>query len=252
MAYQVKLQQFEGPLPLLLELIEKQKLDITTVSLAQVADDFLVYLEGGKNISLGNLSEFLLIASHLILIKSKALLPFFEFTKEEEEDIEDLEDRLKEYRRFKKAAEELGENWMKQNISFSKDEEKIKIIKTEMPNVNGDDLLELITKVIDKNKKEEEIEEEVLEVAVSLEEKITDLRNAILKRAKISFNETIKDSKNKIEVVVSFLAVLEMMKQKFVTVKQDGAFGDISIEKNSTNLQVDYKSTNNAPSARFY
>ncbi len=231
MSYQVRLQGFEGPLPLLLELIEKEKLDITTVSLAQVTDDFLGYLESGKDINLANLSEFLLIASHLILIKSKALLPFFEFTKEEEEDIEDLEGRLREYRRFKKAAEELGENWMKQNISFSKEEEKIKIIQTEMPDVSSDDLHKLILGVVEKNKKEEEIEEEILEVAVSLEEKITDLRNAILKRAKISFNETIKESKNKIEVVVSFLAVLEMMKQKFVIVKQSGAFGDILIEK---------------------
>jgi len=231
MTYQVKLQEFEGPLPLLLELIEKQKLDITTVSLAQVADDFLGYLESGKDINLANLSEFLLIASHLILIKSKALLPFFEFTKEEEEDIEDLEGRLREYRRFRKAAERLGKHWMQQNISFSKDEEKIKVIQTEMPDINNDDLHKLILEVIDKNKKEEELEEEVLEVAVSLEEKITDLRNAILKRAKVSFNETIKESKNKIEIVVSFLAVLEMMKQKFVIVKQAGAFGDILIEK---------------------
>lgn len=231
MTYQVKLQQFEGPLPLLLELIEKQKLDITTVSLAQVADDFLGHLENKQNINLANLSEFLLIASHLILIKSKALLPFFEFTKEEEEDIEDLEERLREYRRFKKAASELGENWMKQTISFSKTEEKIKIMKTEVPDISLDDLFDLATAVIEKNEKEEEIEEEVLEVAVSLEEKITDLRNAILKRAKISFNEIIKNSKNKIEVVVSFLAVLEMMKQKFVTAKQDSSFGDILIEK---------------------
>jgi segregation and condensation protein A len=230
-SYQVKLQEFEGPLPLLLELIEKQKLDITTVSLAQVADDFLAYIENGKDINLTNLSEFLLIASHLILIKSKALLPFFEFTKEEEEDIEDLEGRLREYRRFKKAAQALGENWMKQNISFSKQEEKIEVVQTKMPDVTGDDLHKFILGIISRNEKEEEIEEEVLEVAISLEEKITDLRNAILKRAKVSFNETIKDSKNKIEVVVSFLAVLEMMKQKFVVVKQAGAFGDILIEK---------------------
>jgi len=235
MSYQVKLQQFEGPLPLLLELIEKQKLDITTVSLAQVADDFLAYLETGKNINLANLSEFLLIASHLILIKSKALLPFFEFTKEEEEDIEDLEERLREYRRFKKVAEELGKNWLKQNISFSKEEEKIEVVQTEMPDIDVEDLFNLIQEVIKKNEKEEELEEEVIETAVSLEEKITDLRNAILKRAKISFNETVKDSKNKIEVVVSFLAVLEMLKQKFVTVKQSGAFEDIVIEKVEVN-----------------
>ena len=231
MSYQVKLQQFEGPLPLLLELIEKEKLDITTVSLAQIADNFLDYLEGKQNIGLVNLSDFLLVASHLILIKSKALLPFFEFTKEEEEDIEDLEERLREYRRFKKVAQQLGEDWMKQNISFSKQEAKIKVIKTEMPNVERDELYKLIIGIIEENKETKKVVLETWETVVSLEEKITDLRNAILKRAKVSFDEIIKDNKNKIEVVVSFLAVLEMLKQKFVIVKQNGAFESIVIER---------------------
>lgn len=232
MTYQVKLQQFEGPLPLLLELIEKEKLDITTVSLAQVADDFLAYIEQGKNINLANLSEFLLIASHLILIKSKALLPFFEFTKEEEEDIEDLEARLREYRRFKKASKQLGEDWMKQNISFAKSESKIQPIKTTMPDIMPDDLWAMTLSVVEENEKEQkEMAEETWENVISLEERITELRNTIVKRAKVSFSETVKEAKSKMEVVVSFLAILEMLKQKFVTVKQDKAFGEIFIEK---------------------
>jgi len=232
MSYQVKLQQFEGPLPLLLELIEKEKLDITTVSLAQVADDFLGYLESGKDINLANLSEFLLVASQLILIKSKALLPFFEFTKEEEDDIEDLEARLREYRRFQKAAQWIGEEWMKQNVSFSKEESKLIPIKTEMPDITVDDLFAMAMSVVEENEEEEQLMEETLEKTVSLEEKITELRNSILKRSRISFNKTIQGAKNKVEVVVSFLAILEMLKQKFITVKQEGAFGDILIERN--------------------
>lgn len=234
MSYQVKLQQFEGPLPLLLELIEKEKLDITTVSLAQVADDFLSYLESGQDINLANLSEFLLVASHLILIKSKALLPFFEFTREEEEDIEDLEERLREYRRFKKAAQEMGVDWLKQNISFSKEESKVQQVKTEMPDITADDLYAMAMSVVEDNEEEEKIMEETWEKTVSLEEKITELRNTIIKRAKISFNEAVQGAKNKVEVVVSFLAILEMLKQKFVTVKQVDAFGDILIEKAET------------------
>jgi segregation and condensation protein A len=229
-SYQVKLQQFEGPLPLLLELIEKQKLDITTVSLAQVADDFLSYLESGQDINLANLSEFLLVASHLILIKSKALLPFFEFTKEEEEDIEDLEERLREYRRFKKSAQWIGKKWLEQNISFAKKESKLAPIKTVMPDITSDDLYAMAMSVIENNE-EEKITEETWEKTVSLEDKIVELRNAIIKRAKISFNETVRGSKNKVEVVVSFLAILEMLKQKFVIVKQENAFGDILIEQ---------------------
>ncbi len=232
MTYQVKLQQFEGPLPLLLELIEKEKLDITTVSLAQVADDFLAYIERGENINLANLSEFLLIASHLILIKSKALLPFFEFTKEEEEDIEDLEARLKEYRRFKKASKQLGEDWMKQNISFAKVESKTQPIKTTMPDILADDLWAMALSVAEENEEnQEELAEETWEKVISLEERITELRNTIIKRAKISFSETVKNAQSKVEVVVSFLAILEMLKQKFVTVKQEESFGEIFIEK---------------------
>jgi segregation and condensation protein A len=231
-SYQVKLQQFEGPLPLLLELIEKEKLDITTVSLAQVADDFLAYVESGRDINLTNLSEFLLIASHLILIKSKALLPFFEFTKEEEEEIEDLEERLREYRRFKEVARWIGGEWLKQNISFAKKESDITPVQTKMPDVGKDDLYAMIKSVIEENEEDQkELAEEVWEEVVSLEEKITELRNNIVKRTKISFNETVKDAKNKVEVVVSFLAILEMLKQKFIIVKQEGAFEDILIEK---------------------
>jgi segregation and condensation protein A len=215
---------------LLLELIEKQKLDITTVSLAQVADDFLSYLESGQDINLANLSEFLLVASHLILIKSKALLPFFEFTKEEEEDIEDLEERLREYRRFKKSAQWIGKKWLEQNISFAKKESKLAPIKTVMPDITSDDLYAMAMSVIENNE-EEKITEETWEKTVSLEDKIVELRNAIIKRAKISFNETVRGAKNKVEVVVSFLAILEMLKQKFVIVKQENAFGDILIEQ---------------------
>jgi segregation and condensation protein A len=230
-SYQVKLQQFEGPLPLLLELIEKQKLDITTVSLAQVADDFLSYLESGQDINLANLSEFLLVASHLILIKSKALLPFFEFTKEEEEDIEDLEERLREYRRFKKSAQWIGKKWLEQNISFAKKGSKLAPIKTAMPDITSDDLYAMVMSVIENNEEEEKIIEETWEKTVSLEDKIVELRNTIIKRAKISFDETVRGAKNKVEVVVSFLAILEMLKQKFVIVKQENAFGDILIEQ---------------------
>jgi len=84
--YNVKLENFEGPLNLLLELIEKRELDITQLSLAKVADDYLEFIEREGEIDLANLSEFLLIASQLILLKSKALLPVFELTKEEEEE----------------------------------------------------------------------------------------------------------------------------------------------------------------------
>ena len=103
MAYHICLEQFEGPLDLLLSLIEKEKLDITHVSLAKVADQYLKYLETEESISLGNLTAFLSVAARLILIKSRALLPILEFSDEEEESMDDLETRLKVYKRFREV-----------------------------------------------------------------------------------------------------------------------------------------------------
>ena len=109
MSYNIKLEQFEGPLDLLLQLTEQEKLDITRVSLAQIADQYLEYISNAKNITLAHLADFLSVASKLILIKSKALLPLLQFTEEEEEEIKDLEHQLAEYKKFKEAAQKLND-----------------------------------------------------------------------------------------------------------------------------------------------
>lgn len=104
MNYRFQLEQFEGPLDLLLGLIEKEKLDITQVSLAEIADQFLAYIDNNENINLEQLSAFLSVATRLILIKSRALLPILTFTEEEEESIQDLEEHLRLYQIFREQA----------------------------------------------------------------------------------------------------------------------------------------------------
>ena len=98
--YKVKLEQFQGPLDLLLQLTEEKKLDITEISLAKVTDQYLTYLKNSEVISLDDLANFLIIASRLILIKSRMLLPTLELSKEEEQDIETLKRQLEEYKRY--------------------------------------------------------------------------------------------------------------------------------------------------------
>lgn len=226
--YKIKTEQFEGPLGLLLELIEKEKLDITRISIAKVADDFLCFIENNKEINLSNFSEFLLTASQLVLIKSKALLPLFEFTKEEEEEIADLEERLLEYKKFKDLSRKIGELYLSSNRCFSKKEEKgIELIKFTDPNLTGLDLLNLYQKVISEIPQEEQIAKKVLERVVSLEEKMVELKKSLEKRMRVAFKETIKSASTKIEVIVTFLAMLEMIKQRSVSVKQEEIFGDI-------------------------
>ena len=102
-----KLEKFEGPLDLLLELIEKEELQITELSLAHVADQYLEHIKNNSNIHLENLAEFLSVASKLILIKSRALLPILEFSQEEEAEIKDLAKQLEEYKKFKEAARRM-------------------------------------------------------------------------------------------------------------------------------------------------
>jgi segregation and condensation protein A len=106
--YNVKLEKFEGPLELLLELIEKEQLKITELSLAHVADQYLDYIKNHDSIALENLADFLTIASRLILIKSRALLPMLQVTPEEEEEIQDLAKQLEEYKKFREASQKIG------------------------------------------------------------------------------------------------------------------------------------------------
>lgn len=226
--YKIKTEQFEGPLDLLLELIEKEKLDITRLSIAKVADDFLIFIGNNSKINLSNLSEFLLTASQLILLKSKALLPLFEFTKEEEEEILDLEERLLEYKKFKEISEKIKLLYASSKKCFSRKEEKnIDFKKFVDPKLNGQDLLRLYKNVIVEIPQEEQIAEKVMERVVSLEEKMVELRVSLERRMKVAFTETIKSASNKIEVIVTFLAMLEMIKQRSVSVEQGEIFGDI-------------------------
>jgi segregation and condensation protein A len=229
--YQVKFENFEGPLDLLLDLFEKKKLDITKLSLSKVADDFLAYLDNGQATNLDNLSSFLLTASQLILIKSKALLPLFEFTKEEEEEIEDLQARLIEYRKFKEAAEGLNQKILKNERCFFRSEEKFSFGRFVSPGLSKERLAEIYDQIKMEITQEDGLSEEIMRDVMTLEEKIGQMKASLEKRMRIAFRETIKESRNKAEVIISFLAILEMIKQKIVLVEQAELFSDIWISK---------------------
>src|SRR3989338_6951217 len=110
-SYNVKTQIFEGPLDTLLALIEKRKLFINDISLAQVADDYIAYVKGLENFPIADSSHFILIASTLVLIKSKSLLPTLTLSEEEEHNIENLENRLIEYQKYKALSRHLKERF---------------------------------------------------------------------------------------------------------------------------------------------
>ncbi|HEX8974034.1 MAG TPA: segregation/condensation protein A [Patescibacteria group bacterium] len=231
MAYHIKLEQFEGPLDLLLQLTEQEKLDITRVSLAQIADQYLDYISHAQNITLDHLADFLSVAARLILIKSKALLPLLEFTEEEEEEIRDLEHQLAEYKKFKDAAKKVGDLVDAPFVSFTREGfSGLGVVFYPPENMTAEDLKKAFEKVVGEIPVVEKLEQETVRDILTLEEKIVHLQDALRQRAHASFSELIANAKDKVEVVVSFLAMLELVKQRIIHVEQEGLFSEIQLK----------------------
>lgn len=232
MVYHIRLDQFEGPLDLLLGLIEKEKLDITQVSLAKVADQYLEYLKNEQSISLENLSSFLSIAARLVLIKSRALLPILNFTDEEEEAMEDLEIRLKLYQKFREASLRLGAMVAKKRPAYPRESFLGQQSVFYPPkDISSGVLHEHFLNVLGDIPVFEDLPEKEVAAVVSLEEKIYHLQTTLAERVESSFLEFAKTAKDRIEVIVSFLAVLELVKQRIIHVEQRETWSDIRIKK---------------------
>ncbi|MDZ7612010.1 MAG: ScpA family protein [Candidatus Moranbacteria bacterium] len=237
--YSIKTPQFEGPLDVLLKLIEKNRLDITKLSLAEVAGEYLSYLEKKQKegARLRNLSEFLWIASRLALLKSKALLPEFNLEKEEEEDIEELQFRLQEYRKFKKAADDLGGRLLAGNAKWSRREDPggKKWKRSRENRINIDSKLLAKAYLNSRNdltrlRNELEKEEKRLPDAFKIEEKIEEIKKVLSKRARVAFSKTISNCKDSAEVVTAFLSVLELVKQRTIILEQEALFSEMIIK----------------------
>ncbi|HPN96683.1 MAG TPA: segregation/condensation protein A [Candidatus Moranbacteria bacterium] len=229
--YKVKLEKFEGPLELLLELIEKEKMNITDLSLARVADEYLEYIKNNENIALGNLADFLTVASKLILIKSRALLPMLKVTDEEEEEIKDLAHQLEEYKKFKEASMKLGKLADFKKISYSR-EGYLGVGTTFYPpeDINAYDIKKYFLAVLAEIPVLEKLQEEVVREVITLEEKITELESSLRLRVETSFSELVSEAQDKIDVIVSFLAMLEMVKQRIINVEQNNLFEEIRLK----------------------
>jgi segregation and condensation protein A len=231
--HQINLEQFEGPLDLLLKLIEKNKLQVTEISLAEVTDQYLSYIEEGENIASTEIADFLLIASKLIYLKSKYLLP--DLNLEDEEDAGSLETQLKIYRQYYEASKLIDKKFSDPNkVSYARvNPYKLPREKGFSPPINANQgvMRDIFALVISKITRVVNLPKVIMTKAVSISEKIRDLQSLIKTNAKISFNKMFKN-KDKAETVVNFLAMLELVKQKEIEVKQDSLFSDLNILRN--------------------
>lgn len=226
--YHIRLEQFEGPFPLLLSLIEKEKLDISRVALASVTEQFLSHIEREQGMSLPNLAQFLSVASRLVLLKSRSLLPTLVIDPEEERDVEDLERRLSEYRKFQEASVRLGRILSLGFRSFHREVGKVsEPIFIAPPGISGEDLANVFAQSLERIPIPIEYEEESIQETVTLEACIALLERRLARTAEGVFSDIVTESNDRVEVIVSFLAILELVRRKTLTVEQKNLFGEI-------------------------
>lgn len=229
--YKLKLENFEGPLDLLVQLIESADLDITQVALAEVADQFMGYLEQIEEKKPEILADFLVIASKLLLIKSKILLPSLQV--DPEDGLDDLEKQLKIYKEFHEASKVIEQILAEKKVLFSRKKVPmdIEVIFNPPKKLDKLKLKRIFLEILKEIEPVIKIPKKSLLRAVSIKEKIENIRTRILKEVNINFADLIKESKNKTDVVVTFLGILELVKQRTVVVKQDDKFGEISVTR---------------------
>ncbi|WP_294351282.1 segregation/condensation protein A [uncultured Clostridium sp.] len=242
----IKIDNFEGPFDLLLHLIKKNQMNIYNVEIYKVTNQYLKYLERMKEMDLDITSEFIVVAATLIEIKSKTLLPKVK-KEEEEEDDEDIEKKLLEklilYKKIKEATNFFRDRYTSSGSIFTKKAEIIEEPK-EKVETNYDDILKNVTLLdlyniynnlleIYRNKQNRAnvIEKKIYVDKYKIEDKIEYLSQRIEKGKTTEFDDLMMECECKIECVVTFLALLEMIKQRVVRVYQSSSFGTIIIER---------------------
>jgi segregation and condensation protein A len=248
-AYQVKTGVFEGPLDVLLRMVEERKLMINEISLAQVTDDYLAYvrafeaekgdLPAGRQEKMMDITGFLFVAATLLLIKSKSLLPNLQLSFEEQGQVRDLEVRLRMYQAAKQAGLAINDLYGSK-IIFSRPESKFsEPIFTPAPSITKENLLEVLKGVLENLPKKTFLPEVNVKKVVSIEEMINSLVKRVEDGLKFSFADISKSGEagtakeKKVYAIVSFLALLELVRQGILAVAQNNNFEDIQIEKQS-------------------
>ncbi len=233
-AFALDLPKFQGPLELLLHLIERHELDITEVSLLAVAEQYLAYVRAGDRIDLGALAAFISTGARLLLLKSRALLPPEPVDGDddaEDHDPQGLLDALVEYRRYRRAAEHLRGLEDERRSAYRRE-----AAPPEMPpasgldGINTDQLYALFREVLERLPAEEP-QPELAREPVLLRDRVSLLTERLDRERTVSFRELIGAATSRLVVIVDFLAVLDLIRRGYLEARQDGAFGEITLAR---------------------
>ncbi|EKD42838.1 MAG: Chromosome segregation and condensation protein [uncultured bacterium] len=227
MTPEIKLEKFQGPLDLLLQLIELEKLNITEVSLSQITEQFLNYLDKMEKDRSEELADFLVIATKLVYLKSKTLLPYLY---PEEEEGPSLADQLKMYQQYILASKKINILWSQNRIAYGRIEPPVKNTEFVLPlNARAADLLKSMEKLVSRLRPLNPLPKITIDRAVSVKQKVDSIWNALKQHKKMNFKDLLSSAENKTEVIVSFLALLELMREQKAFINQDSAFGSMEI-----------------------
>lgn len=241
MTYKIKLEVFEGPLDLLLYLIKKEEADIFDIPIAKITEQYLEYLEFMKMLDLNIAGEFIVMAATLMHIKSRMLLPPEELPPEEVEEEDpraELVRRLIEYKKFKEAAGQLAQMEASRSLVFPRAVDEAQFIdEAEGPYFEASifDLITAFSAVLKSISKEAFLE--VVKDEYTVEEKVHELFHLLLEKPVLYFKDIFAKTKSRLEIIATFLALLELIRLKEVVVRQRKLFGEIEILRNPNNIQ---------------
>lgn len=237
MTFAVKTEHFEGPLDLLLSLIEKRKLLVNDISLAKVADDYLEHVSNFEHFPTHDVAQFLVLASTLVLIKSRSLLPEFVLTAEEEHDVKDLERRLIIYKHMQELGRGIAKQWGSVRLYEASEVPPKDPVFAPHKSITPASLLNSLQSMVARFPKPEVLKKAIVEKIMSLEEMMDKMADRMKSALKTRFSEFAKhaagkgtDREVKVNTIVSFLAMLELVKQGALMARQHATFADIEME----------------------
>ena len=233
--FSIKTDSYEGPFELLLDLIEARKLLVNDLALAHITEDFISHVRSQDDFPVEETANFIHIAATLLLIKSKSLIPDLTLSEEENADVEDLKRRLAAYEKVREASRELARIFGKRVLA-PEGERAPEIVFAPARDFSAQALAEALARVLAAREAVEELPEARVKPLVTIEEMMDRLAARVQNAMTLSFKDFAGTQKEKVEVIVSFLALLELVKQGAVAAEQFDTYGDIRISHTSATV----------------
>ncbi|MDB5244703.1 MAG: Segregation and condensation protein [Parcubacteria group bacterium] len=237
--FSIKTETYEGPLEVLLDLIEARKLLVNDLALANITEDFIQHVRAQEAFPVEETANFIQIAATLLLIKSKSLIPDLTLTEDENADVDDLKRRLAAYEKVREAARELSRVFGKY-LMLPGGEKTPQVVFAPSRDLSAAALSEAMVRVLTARQEVEALPEVRVKPLVTIEEMMDRLAKKVQSAMTLSFKDFAGSAKEKVEVIVSFLALLELVKQGAVAAEQFESYGDIRISHTTSSAVPHY------------